>query len=263
MNPVYLLVFLVCMFASLVGNICGIGGGIIIKPTLDSLQIMTVASVSFLSGITVLSMSLYSVARSFLSGHSVIRPILAVPLSVGAILGGILGKQLFSVLLHSSSSPDKAGVFQSAVLFLLTLAALIYTWKKDKIRTRHFQGNIWCLTIGLLLGLISSFLGIGGGPLNLIFLSWFFSMETKEAAENSLFIILFSQLSSLFLSLGTGDIPAFSPLLLAAMIVAALTGAALGRLLNKRLDNASVDRLFAGMMGIILVICARNIYLYL
>ena len=56
-----LIVFLVCFLASVVGAVCGIGGGVIIKPTLDALGILDVSTISFLSGCTVLSMTSYSV----------------------------------------------------------------------------------------------------------------------------------------------------------------------------------------------------------
>ena len=51
----YLLFVLVSFGASIVGAICGIGGGVIIKPTLDAFGVLSVATISFLSGCTVLS----------------------------------------------------------------------------------------------------------------------------------------------------------------------------------------------------------------
>ena len=59
-SMVLILVFLICFFASIVGAICGIGGGVIIKPVLDAFGIMSVSAISFLSGCTVLSMTTYS-----------------------------------------------------------------------------------------------------------------------------------------------------------------------------------------------------------
>ena len=58
---------------------------------------------------------------------------------------------------------------------------------------------------------MSSFLGIGGGPINLVVLFYFFSMETKTAAQNSLYIILFSQITSLLTTLITHSVPEFTP----------------------------------------------------
>ncbi len=62
--------FAVCFLASIVGAICGIGGGVIIKPVLDAFGVLDVKVISFLSGCTVLSMTTYSVLRSRIGGES-------------------------------------------------------------------------------------------------------------------------------------------------------------------------------------------------
>ena len=59
-----ILVLCIAFGASIVGAICGIGGGVIIKPLLDAFGIAGVAEISFLSGCTVLSMSCYSVVKA-------------------------------------------------------------------------------------------------------------------------------------------------------------------------------------------------------
>ena len=64
------IVFLLVSFlSSIVGAICGIGGGVIIKPVLDMLQLGSVSTINFLSGCTVLSMSLYSVSKALISAE--------------------------------------------------------------------------------------------------------------------------------------------------------------------------------------------------
>ena len=45
----YLLILMICFLASFIGAICGIGGGIIIKPFLDSYGVADVKTISFLS----------------------------------------------------------------------------------------------------------------------------------------------------------------------------------------------------------------------
>jgi uncharacterized membrane protein YeiH len=57
-------IFVVCFLALVGGAICGIGGGILIKPFLDAMEIMSVSAVNFLAGCTVLSMTTYSVMKS-------------------------------------------------------------------------------------------------------------------------------------------------------------------------------------------------------
>ena len=45
----YWIIWPVCLAACLIGSICGLGGGVIIKPALDLFGSMDVAQVSFLS----------------------------------------------------------------------------------------------------------------------------------------------------------------------------------------------------------------------
>lgn len=49
--------YLVTFAACVLGTICGMGGGIIIKPVLDAAGVMSVSTITFLSGVTVIAMS--------------------------------------------------------------------------------------------------------------------------------------------------------------------------------------------------------------
>ena len=55
-NLVYVVFILVSFGASIIGAICGIGGGVIIKPTLDAFGLLEVSANNFWSGWTVLAM---------------------------------------------------------------------------------------------------------------------------------------------------------------------------------------------------------------
>ncbi len=125
------------------------------------------------------------------------------------------------------------------------------------------DGTIICTAIGLVLGVMSSFLGIGGGPINLVVLSYFFSMDTKTAAQNSLYVILFSQLTSLASTLLTGQLPQFSLFLLLLMVAGGFAGGICGGRINRRIDAKAVDRLFIGLMVVIIGICIYNTICYL
>ncbi len=259
----YLIIITICLLASVIGSICGIGGGVIVKPVLDSMGIMSVETVSFLSGLMVMSMSIYSIGKAVAAKDTRLEARTGILLSLGAVAGGITGKQLFSVIQTLSSDPNRIGACQAVVLFLLTFGTLIYTIKKHTIRTHRMTHPVVCIIIGIILGLLSSFLGIGGGPFNLVFLSFFFSMETKTAAQNSLLIIMFSQISGFLQTLLTGSVPDFSWILLICMVVFAVIGAAIGRSFNRKLDNDMVDRLFCGLIIIILFICVYNFFKYI
>ena len=182
----YVIVFLVCFLSSIAEAICGIGGGVIIKPVLDTFDMMSVAAVSFLSGCTVLSMTTYSVVKSKMSGESLIEQKTGFPLAVGAALGG--------------------------------------------------------------------------GPINLVVLFFFFSMSTKTATENSLYIIFFSQITSLISSVAAGNVPEFEISMLLLMAAGGIGGGIAGRVINKKMSDRLVNRLFIALMIAILFINLYNIY---
>lgn len=257
-----LIYFVVSFSASVIGAICGIGGGVIIKPVLDLCGLASVSTISFLSGCTVLSMSLYSVCRNLTSGKSMVDMKTGTPLALGGAIGGIIGKQLFSSVKAVFANPNTVGAVQAACLTLLTVGTLIYTIHKSRIKTKRIESIPVCLVIGLALGILSSFLGIGGGPFNLVVLFYFFSMDTKTAAQNSLYIILFSQITSLLTTLTTNSVPAFEPIALIFMVSGGIFGGMVGRMLNRKFDNTAVDKLFMGLMTVIICISIYNTIRY-
>ena len=248
---------LVSFFASVGGAICGIGGGVIIKPALDALNIASVSTISFLSGCTVLSMSCYSVGKALAAKESLVDFKTGTPLALGGAVGGIVGKSLFSAL-TAMFSQQSVGICQSLCLAALTLMTICYTLNQRRIHTHHITNPVVGVLVGLVLGIISSFLGIGGGPINLVVLYYFFSMSTKVAAQNSLYIILISQITSLGTTLLTGAVPPFQWSWLILMVVGGISGGMVGRKINKRIDDRQVERLFIGLMVIITLISLYN-----
>ncbi len=258
---IYVVFLIVCFGASIVGAICGIGGGVIIKPVLDSFGVLDVTAISFLSGCTVLSMTTYSVIKSKLSGESYVSMKTGFPLALGAAVGGLLGKSLFSYVKSLSSDPNKVGAVQALCLLIVTVGTLLYTIYKARIKT--YRVERWGILIGVLLGILSSFLGIGGGPINLVVLFFFFSMSTKTAAENSLYIIFFSQMASLIATIVTGSVPAFQLGVLLLMVAGGIAGGICGHAINKKIKEKTVDKLFIALMVVMIAINLYNIYKFM
>jgi uncharacterized membrane protein YfcA len=117
--------------------------------------------------------------------------------------------------------------------------------------------------IGILLGSVASFLGIGGGPINLAILYLFFSMDSKKAALNSIYIIFFSQATNLLFTIASGNVPSFPPLVLVLMILGGIGGGLIGSELRKKMNNRQVDILFSIVMVIIIGISTYNFINYL
>ena len=252
---IYLIFLVVCFGASIVG-------GVIIKPVLDSFGVLDVTAISFLSGCTVLSMTTYSVLKNKISGESHVSMKTGLPLAIGAAVGGLIGKWLFSYVKSLSSDPNKVGAVQALCLLIVTLGTLIYTIYKAKIKTYKVENAIVCVLIGVFLGIMSSFLGIGGGPINLVVLFFFFSMSTN-AAENSLYIIFFSQIASIVSTIVSGSVPDFQIGVLILMVAGGIAGGICGRAINKKIDEKTVDKLFIALMVLMIVINIYNIFKFM
>ena len=251
-----LFVFVVCLCASTIGGICGIGGGVVIKPLLDATGIMSVSTVSFLSGLTVLAMALISVYKNRKTKELDAKR--SIPLGLGAAVGGVLGKHLFEMIKQAAQADRLVGMIQAIVLGLMVLGTLVYVCNKAHIRTKNVTNLFLAVVIGLLLGMCSSFLGIGGGPMNLAVLYYFFSMDTKQASINSIVIILISQMTSLTVSLVTGSVPVFEVPMLLGMVCAGAIGGFVSAKLHRKLSAETTDKLFSGLLVVIFLICCYN-----
>lgn len=251
------LYFLICLAATTVGAISGVGGGVIIKPVLDAVSPLPVAAVTFSSGCTVLAMSVVSLFSSR-GGSERVDTRRVTLLAVGAAAGGLLGKQLFELVRALSAAGSAIGIAQNAVLALLTLGVMVYMRNRPRIRTRRVESPAACVLIGLALGALSSFIGIGGGPINLAVLYYFFSMDTKTAALNSLYVILFSQTASFLSTLAQG-VPAFRWTELGTMVLGGVLGGIAGRRIAGRLSARGMDTVFSTLLLVITGISLYNI----
>lgn len=255
----FVLYFLVCLIATTVGAISGVGGGVVIKPVFDAVAGMSVSQVSFLSGCTVLAMTIVSLLRSRGEKIELKRGTL---LAVGGAVGGLLGKVVFDWLKSLTGNDGLVGVVQSVIMILLTAGVGVYMAFREKIRTKNVQNAALCVIIGLALGVMSAFLGIGGGPINLVVLYYFFSMDTKQAALHSIYVIFFSQAASFVSSLAMQNVPAFDPVTLVVMVVGGVAGGFLGRAFNKKMSVRQVDMLFSVLLAVITLISVYNLVHY-
>lgn len=259
MVPVIL--FLVCIIASSVGAVVGAGGGVIIKPVLDMIGILPVSTVSFCSGCTVLGMSVCSLIRNRKDGVR-LKIKTSTALAIGAVIGGLVGKWLFDLVRHGFGNERALGAIQAVCLTIITFLVYLYICKKNKLPSHDIDSVLLSVVIGFFLGMTSSFLGIGGGTLNVAVLFFFFSMEAKEAAKNSLYIIIFSQISSVISAVLTDSIPQFEWMNLICMVIGGISGALVGAAVSKRIDNKGVEKILRIVSLLIVAMAFYNILKY-
>ena len=161
-----LVLFLVCLLASGIGSICGIGGGVIIKPVIDMQGIMSVNEASFLSGLTVMAMAMVNIIMRRKTKLLDMR--IGSLLALGSVAGGVLGNDLLTFVRGGAGADALLGLVQAIALGLITAVTLLYTVRlKERLPTYHIHRLAAVVVIGVLLGVCSAFLGIGGGPINI------------------------------------------------------------------------------------------------
>lgn len=255
---IYLIYFLLAIFATTVGSLTGMGGGVIIKPLMDILGDFNVQNIGIISSITVFSMALVSVGKQ-IKAKTEIPFKMAIPLAFGSVAGGIIGEKLLDFIVDTFKVNDIVTVVQNFVLAFLILLVFLYMKNKQKIKGKEFKGIPVSVAVGIFLGVCSSFLGIGGGPINMALIIYLFSVSTKTATVCSLVTILFAQISKLTTVAFTTGFSGFDLSVSPVMIIGAIMGGFIGASLNKKCKESTVEKAFNCVQLLVLGITIFNI----
>jgi len=254
----FIIYFLIALFATTSGAIAGIGGGIIIRPLLDILGDFDVRTISVLSSITVLTMAFVSAGKQ-VAQKAKLKYEIVLPLAIGAAGGGVIGQIVFSQVVTALQRGALVTALQNALLLFLVATVFVYMKKRESIKSHNLRGLIPSMLVGLCLGIVSSFLGIGGGPINVALMIFLFSFDIKIATVCSIITILFSQLANvLMVALHTG-FGAFDLSMLLPMMIGAVAGGFIGAVLNKKMSARAVENCFNSMQLIVVLIATINI----
>lgn len=251
--------FIITLFATFVGSLTGVGGGVIIKPVLDYLNDYPLATINLLSSISVLIMSCLNTIknRSYLAG--VDQKIIMI-LAVSSFIGGVIGKSIFNLLANSKRIDIVLlADFQSLILIIILLIVLYFIYHRNNYRNIKVTSLIITAIMGFSLGIISSFLAIGGGPLNVIIFMIFWQFTIKEAAIASLVMILFSQISSIIQTIIQTDLSYYNLEMIYYMIPAAIIGGLLGSKIMQTIKPKTINNLNVGLIIFIIIINLINI----
>ena len=239
--------FIVSVFSTTIGAITGLGGGLIIKPLLTTITEFSLEQISFLSAVTVFFMAALVTIKNVKKGSNPFSEG-TVFLAIGSIMGGLVGTNIFYLLVLNLNNNDVVESIQAFLIILMLIFVLVVNAVNLNL---SFKKNIFNLVVfGIFMGLIASFLGIGGGPINMVILMICFSYDIKQAAVKSAVTILFAQMMSLllmYINTGFEGINIYSAL---AMIIGACIGANAG---INILRNLSVNK--ARMLFNTAVIC--------
>lgn len=249
----YMIYFFIAVSATIIGSMTGMGGGVIMKPLMDVLHDFDVETIGLISSVTVFSMSAVSIGKQMKEKSRIPFPI-ALPLSMGSVIGGYAGQAMLENIIEVSHIRSIAVILQNLALGILVLGVIVYMYKKDRIPGKELSGYPACFLTGGFLGICSSFLGIGGGPMNVALIIYLFSMDTKTASRCSLVTIFFAQLSKLITAAAGGSFVRAELSVAPIMIAGAVLGSLIGAEFHKKLSDKAIERAFCivqwGVLGL-------------
>jgi uncharacterized protein len=223
-----LIYFGIALTTCSLGSFLGIGGGIIIVPTLLSLGI-TKELATGSSSWTVLVMSSIASYVYFKRKQGDIRT--ALLFGIGCIPGSYLG-----VFFNRQVSSRLFNILFGFLILLLLLLMLL----KNKMPKLNL-GNAAKIFFGMFIGVLAGFFGIGGGPITVPILLVVFGLQQKIVSATSSYITLITAFTSVLSNVATGN---HDLSLVLFMIPGAILGAQVGTFFNKKASEKTMNAIF-------------------
>lgn len=243
---------IIIILANTIGAVSGMGGGVIIKPLFDAIGADSVTTITFYSTVAVFTMSLVSTLRQ--RKNMSINYKKVISLSIGSILGGVIGNIVFEKILDFFKSDQIVQIIQILIIILTICFAWIVSDGKYNFGLKI---TIWYVITGVVLGFLASFLGIGGGPINVALLMLCFGMTIKAATVYSIITIFCSQLAKIVTIGTTTGFDRYDLKILFYIIPAAIIGGFLGAALSGKLSAKKVRIVY---QLVLIFVLAINIY---
>lgn len=225
------------ILGSLLG-LTGAGGSLVALPLLLSLHLSMRDAIGISLGAVGLSALIGALGR-WRSGDIQLKIVLFLALS--GVPGSWLGQKL--------------GQFVPESLLIWTFCLLVL-WSAQRMwhqaRLPETPGQVLrpavLAVIGLLVGVLSGLLGVGGGFLIVPALLWFSPLNMLAAAATSMAVIALVSGSGFFIYLASANPPAD---LLTGLFAGGATGVLLGNKLAVRLGGVLLQRIFALMLLVV------------
>ena len=246
----------IILFASILGAIVGLGGGVIIRPVFDAIGHHNMLNINFFASAAILTMAVVSTVKKLKDGTEISLKT-ALLISMGSVAGGMLGNLFIEHLIYTAYDEANVQRVQNIANVVVLVLSLVLTAKggmRVKVKNRVFP-----FMLGIFLGAAAIFLGIGGGPINVPLLIIFFGFPMKQAAAYSIVIIFFSHLSRLItigVTIGYGyfDLP-----VLGFVIPAAIVGGLIGAKCSNVFSDLTVKRLFMAAITAVIILNLVNV----
>ncbi|HRH45539.1 MAG TPA: sulfite exporter TauE/SafE family protein [Pyrinomonadaceae bacterium] len=169
---------------------------------------------------------------------------------ISGIFGAFLGSPLTKMV-----APNVLLLMFAALMFVVAVSML---WRKKNSNSeiRHEANRTKAILAGFGVGVLTGFLGVGGGFLIVPALVFFGGLPMKEAIGTSLFVIFLNCIAGL---IGHAAQNHFDWSLTFLVMILAVGGTILGTILSYRLDAHRLQKVFAMLvLGVALFLFAKN-----
>ncbi|MDO5696116.1 MAG: sulfite exporter TauE/SafE family protein [Eubacteriales bacterium] len=249
--------FLIALFATGLGSMTGAAGGVIMKPLIDLISEYDTVTIGLLTGITLVAMGLVNLGGHIRNKRRIDLRFLLF-LTPGAVAGGIAGGAVLNTLSGMIRDTSLKAV-QNVVILILMGISFLYIHYKERFPGPAIRQGAFILFIGLLLGMVSAFLGIGGGPINVSVILFFFAIRPRDAAMYSIIVIEFAQIAKLAAFASETGFGGFDLRMLPAMILGGVLGGFAGAQLNRRVSERRILIIFNAIQVFVILACVLNI----
>lgn len=251
----FILYVFIILIANTLGAISGMGGGIIIKPALQFFGSDSAIVINFYSSVAVLVMSISSTFKQIKLHNQVDAKDVGL-IGAGSIVGGILGDSTFKLFFDYFGNEISVAV--QMILVILTLIFSLFV-TSGKWKTYALTGSTVMVMIGSFLGAASTFLGIGGGPINTACFILVLGIGIRKATIYSIITIFFSQLAKISQGIILHTIPSVNPALVLVIAITAILGGWMGAIISNKIPPKSILTLFRGMIVSVLLLDLTNL----
>ncbi|ALX50092.1 sulfite exporter TauE/SafE family protein [Lentibacillus amyloliquefaciens] len=240
------------------GTVVGAGGGFIFVPALLLFFNMEPAMAAG-SGLVIVLINALSGVTGYAKQNR-INYKAGIQVGTGAIPGSIIG-----VLLLKFQSSESAAFFWIFATALVSLGIFLFiknftSDNNSEIAAEHEQNDVnsilshkWFLPIGVFLGILSSYLGIGGGWLLVPILIYIFRFPTHIATATSIFSLCLYTSTGVLFQILYDHVDWLTVLWGGLGIIA---GAYLGVSLSKKISGKVINQ----MLSILLILMGVRLY---
>ncbi|WP_244535670.1 sulfite exporter TauE/SafE family protein [Lentibacillus halodurans] len=252
---IYLVCIIVAFVAAFTGSLVGLGGGVVLIPSMLFLHHYTDAfawaTPQVIVGISLITM-VFTAFSSTISYYKTGRIHVKIGLLflTGSIPGSILGAWL-----NQFVNADHFSLYFGFLMIVLAFLFLINRkGPADHKFTRQSNPVVSVFIVSLIVGGISGLFGIGGGAIIVPAMIFLFGLSIHTAAATSMFVILFISIISAGTHIVLGHIT-WEYILL--FIIGAWIGGTLGAKVNQVVKSNTLEwilRLLLIIIGIRLII---------